>query len=118
MPYECGKGFLVKASCSYFEIELRILGAMCSIVRSPPALITLRTGTENLVRVEDKMDGAVYRSMLEENLLQSARDGVNGHLQKQDNGPMCTAKSTLEWFNTNGPVKAQTSIQFRIWGKI
>ena len=56
-------------------------------------------GTGKLVRIEGKMKGAKYREILDENLLQSARDlrlGLRFTFQ-QDNDPMHTAKTTPEW---------------------
>jgi hypothetical protein len=37
-------------------------------------------GTGRLVRMEGKMNRAKYREILDENLLQSAQTGANGHL--------------------------------------
>ena len=56
-------------------------------------------GAVRLVRIEGSMNGAKYRQILEDNLLQSAKDL---RLQrrftfKQDNDPKHTAKETLEW---------------------
>ena len=50
-------------------------------------------GTEKLVRVEGKMDGAKYRNILEQNLLRLGR----GFTFQQDNDPKHTAKAELEW---------------------
>ena len=56
-------------------------------------------GTERLVRIEAKMNGAKYRGILDENLLQSPQDlrlGPRFSFQ-QDNEPKHTAKTTQEW---------------------
>ena len=52
-----------------------------------------------LVRIEEKMNGAKYRQILDENLLQSAqilRPGQRFTFQ-QDNNPKHTAKTRQEW---------------------
>ena len=56
-------------------------------------------GTGRLVRIKKKMNGARYREILDENLLQSAQ-----YLRlwqrftfQQDNDPKLTAKTTQEW---------------------
>ena len=57
-------------------------------------------GTGKLVRIEEIMEGAKYREILEGNLFQSSRDlrlGLRFNFQ-QDNDPKHTAKATLEWF--------------------
>ena len=56
-------------------------------------------GTEALVRIEGKMDGAKYRKILEENLLPSARKMKLGwkFTFQNDNDPKHTAKATFEW---------------------
>ena len=56
-------------------------------------------GTGRLVRIEGTMNGVKYRQILEENLLQRAKDlrlwqRFTFH---QDNNPKHTAKATLEW---------------------
>jgi hypothetical protein len=55
------------------------------------------TGT--LVRIEGKMNGAKYREILDENLLQSAHELRLGRrfTYQQDNDPKNTAKTTQEW---------------------
>ena len=57
-------------------------------------------GTEKLVQVEGRMDGAHYRNILEQNLFQSACDLRLGRrfTFQQDNDLKHTAKATLEWF--------------------
>ena len=56
-------------------------------------------GTGRLVRIEGKMNGAKYREILDENLLQSAQDLRLGRrfTFQQDNDPMHTAKTMQEW---------------------
>ena len=56
-------------------------------------------GTGRLVRIEGKMNGAKYREILDENLLQSAQDLRLGQrfTFQQDNDPKHTAKTTQEW---------------------
>ncbi len=55
-------------------------------------------GTGKLVRVDGKMDGAKYRAILEENLLQSAKDLRLGwrFTFQHDNDPKHTARATIE----------------------
>ncbi|CAB1453064.1 unnamed protein product [Pleuronectes platessa] len=57
-------------------------------------------GTGKLVRIEGKADGAKYREILEENLMQSAKDLRLGRrfIFQQDNDPKHTARATKEWF--------------------
>ena len=50
-------------------------------------------GTGRLVRIEGKINGAKYREILDENLLQSAQDLTF----QQDNDPKHTTKTTQEW---------------------
>uniref|UniRef100_A0A803JAD7 Tc1-like transposase DDE domain-containing protein n=1 Tax=Xenopus tropicalis TaxID=8364 RepID=A0A803JAD7_XENTR len=59
-------------------------------------------GTGKLVRVDGKMDGAKYRAILEENLLESAKDLRLGRrfTFQQDNNPKHKARVTMEWFKT------------------
>uniref|UniRef100_A0A674PB52 Tc1-like transposase DDE domain-containing protein n=1 Tax=Takifugu rubripes TaxID=31033 RepID=A0A674PB52_TAKRU len=47
-------------------------------------------GTGKMVKIDGKMDGAKYRTILEENLLE--------FIFQQDNDPKHKAKSTMEWF--------------------
>uniref|UniRef100_A0AAR2IXQ6 Tc1-like transposase DDE domain-containing protein n=1 Tax=Pygocentrus nattereri TaxID=42514 RepID=A0AAR2IXQ6_PYGNA len=57
-------------------------------------------GTGKLVKVDGKMDGAKYRAILEENLLESAKDLRLGRrfTFQQDNDPKHKARATMEWF--------------------
>ena len=56
-------------------------------------------GTGRLVRIMEKMNGAKYREILDENLLQTAQDLRLGQrfTFQQDNDPKHTAKTTQEW---------------------
>lgn len=60
-------------------------------------------GTGRLVRIEGKMNAAMYRDILDENLLQSALDLRLGRrfIFQQDNDPKHTAKITKEWLRDN-----------------
>uniref|UniRef100_A0A9J8CT63 Uncharacterized protein n=1 Tax=Cyprinus carpio carpio TaxID=630221 RepID=A0A9J8CT63_CYPCA len=60
-------------------------------------------GTGRLVRIEGKMNAAMYRDILDENLLQSALDLRLGRrfIFQQDNDPKHTAKITKEWLWDN-----------------
>jgi hypothetical protein len=53
-----------------------------------------RTG--RLVKIEGKLNGAKYREILDENLLQSTQD-LRLFTFQQDNDPKHTAKKTQEW---------------------
>ncbi|KAL7826753.1 hypothetical protein AOLI_G00319620 [Acnodon oligacanthus] len=55
-------------------------------------------GTGKLVRVDGKMDGAKYRAILEENLLDLRL--VWRFAFQQDNDPKHKARTTMEWFKT------------------
>ncbi|MCJ8737403.1 hypothetical protein PDJAM_G00023560 [Pangasius djambal] len=59
-------------------------------------------GTGKLVRVDGKMDGAKYRAILDENLLESAKDLRLGRrfTFRQDNDPKPSARATMEWFRS------------------
>ncbi|MGH0115852.1 UNVERIFIED_CONTAM: hypothetical protein FKN15_054208 [Acipenser sinensis] len=56
-------------------------------------------GTGHFVKIEGRMDGAKYREILQENLLQSAKKLKLGRkfTFQQDNDPKHKAKATLEW---------------------
>uniref|UniRef100_A0A672NMX3 Tc1-like transposase DDE domain-containing protein n=1 Tax=Sinocyclocheilus grahami TaxID=75366 RepID=A0A672NMX3_SINGR len=56
-------------------------------------------GTGRLHRIEGQMDGAMFCTILDENLLPSARTLKMGHgwVFQQDNDPKHTAKATKEW---------------------
>ncbi|CDQ92007.1 unnamed protein product [Oncorhynchus mykiss] len=58
-------------------------------------------GTGKMVKIDGKMDGAKYRTILEENPMESAKDLRLGRrfVFQQDNDPKHKAKSTMEWFN-------------------
>ncbi|MPV02323.1 IS630 family transposase [Escherichia coli] len=60
-------------------------------------------GTGRLVRIEGKMNAAMYRDILDENMLQSALDLRLGRrfIFQQDNDPKHTAKITKEWLRDN-----------------
>ncbi|CAJ0967759.1 unnamed protein product [Ranitomeya imitator] len=64
-------------------------------IRDPPQI-----GTGKMVKIDGKMDGAKYRTILEENLLVSAKDlGLERRFVfQQDNDPKHKSKSTMEWF--------------------
>uniref|UniRef100_A0A8K9UMA1 Tc1-like transposase DDE domain-containing protein n=1 Tax=Oncorhynchus mykiss TaxID=8022 RepID=A0A8K9UMA1_ONCMY len=57
-------------------------------------------GTGKMVKIDGKMDGAKYRTILEENLMESAKDLRlrRRFVFQQDNDPKHKAKSTMEWF--------------------
>uniref|UniRef100_A0A6I8RG85 Uncharacterized protein n=1 Tax=Xenopus tropicalis TaxID=8364 RepID=A0A6I8RG85_XENTR len=56
-------------------------------------------GTGQLIRINGKMDGAMYREILNDNLLPSARKLKMGRgwVFQHDNAPKHTAKATKEW---------------------
>uniref|UniRef100_A0AAQ4QMX9 Transposase Tc1-like domain-containing protein n=1 Tax=Gasterosteus aculeatus aculeatus TaxID=481459 RepID=A0AAQ4QMX9_GASAC len=59
--------------------------------------------TGRLVRIEGKMNAAMYRDILDENMLRSALDLRLGRrfIFQQDNDPKHTAKITKEWLRHN-----------------
>ena len=95
------------------NIELFGLNAKCQVWRKPGTIPTVKhaggsimlwggfsvAGTGRLVRIEGKINGAKYREILNQNLLQSAQDLRLGQrfTFQQDNDPKHTAKTTHEW---------------------
>ena len=95
------------------KIELFGLIAKHHIWRKPGTIPTVKhgggsillrgcfsvTGTRRLVRIEGKMNGAKYREILDENLLQRAQDLRLGRrfTFQQVKNPKHTAKTTQEW---------------------
>ena len=95
------------------KIELFGLNAKCHIWRKSVTIPVVKhgggsimlwrcfsaAGTGKLVRIEGKMNGAKYREILDENLLQSAQDLRLGRrfTFQQDNDPKHRAKTTQEW---------------------
>ncbi|KAK3532248.1 hypothetical protein QTP86_009726 [Hemibagrus guttatus] len=58
-----------------------------------------RTGPGRLIRVKERMNGAMYREILSKNLLPSARalKMKRGWVFQHDNDPKHTARATKEW---------------------
>ena len=99
------------------KIELFGLNAKRHVWRKPGTIPTVKhgggsimlwgcfsaAGTGKLVRIEGKMNAAMYRDILDENLLQSALDLRQGRrfIFQQDNDPKHTAKITKEWLHNN-----------------
>ena len=96
-----------------FKIELFGLNAKRHVWRKPGTIPTVKhgsgsimlwgcfsvAGTGRLVRIEGKMNGAMYIEILDENLLKSAQDLRLGQkfTFQQDNDLKHTAKTMLEW---------------------
>jgi hypothetical protein len=97
------------------KIELFVLNAKRHICKKPDTIPNVKHGggsimllgwfsvvrTGRLVRIKGKMNGAKYRVILDENLLQSAQDLRlwRRFTFQLDNGPMHTAKTTQEMLN-------------------
>ena len=94
------------------KIEPFGLNAKRHILRKPGTIPTVKhggcsiipwgcfsaAGTGRLVRFEGKMNGAKYREVLDENLLQRAQDvRLWARFFQQDHYPKHTAKTTQEW---------------------
>ncbi|KAK3543794.1 hypothetical protein QTP70_027263 [Hemibagrus guttatus] len=60
-----------------------------------------RTGPGRLIRVKERMNGAMYREILSKNLLPSARalKMKRGWVFQHDNDPKHTARATKEWLH-------------------
>ncbi|KAM7388883.1 hypothetical protein PAMP_022892 [Pampus punctatissimus] len=58
-------------------------------------------GTGKMVKIDGKMDGAKYRTILEENLMESARalKMKRGWVFQHDNNPRHTAWVIKEWLH-------------------
>ncbi len=72
-------------------------------------------GTGRLVRIEGKMNAAMYRNILNENLLHRALDLRLGRrfIFQQDNDPKHTAKITKKWLQDNS-VNVKWDLYFRL----
>ena len=95
------------------KIELFGLNAKRHILRKPGTIPTVKhcggsimlsrcfsaAGTGRLVRIQGKMNGAMCKEILDENLLLSVQDLRLGQKLtfQQDNDPKHTAKTTQEW---------------------
>uniref|UniRef100_A0AAR2JP33 Transposase Tc1-like domain-containing protein n=4 Tax=Pygocentrus nattereri TaxID=42514 RepID=A0AAR2JP33_PYGNA len=89
-------------------------------------------GTGRLVRIEGKMNAAMYRDILDKNLLQSALDLRLGRrfIFQQDNDPKHTAKISKQWLQDHSvnvlewPVEWPprspdlTPLDFYLWGHV
>uniref|UniRef100_A0A8C7D817 Tc1-like transposase DDE domain-containing protein n=1 Tax=Oncorhynchus kisutch TaxID=8019 RepID=A0A8C7D817_ONCKI len=60
-------------------------------------------GPGRLIRVKERMNGAMYHEILSENLLPSARalKMKRGWVCQHDNDPKLTARATKEWLRNN-----------------
>ena len=92
------------------KLELFGLNAKCHVWRKPGTIPTVKhgggsimlwgcfsvAGTGRLVRIEENINGAKCREILDENLLQSTQDLRlgRGFTFQQDNDPKHTAKTT------------------------
>ncbi|KAG2459283.1 TC1A transposase, partial [Polypterus senegalus] len=99
------------------KIELFGVNARCHIWGKPGTIPTVKhgggsimlwrcfsaAGTRRLVRIKGKMTAAMYRDILDENLLQSALDLRLGRhfIFQQDNDHKHTAKISKEWLQDN-----------------
>jgi hypothetical protein len=54
-------------------------------------------GTESHVRIKETRNGAKYREILDENLLQRAQDLRRGRRFQENNDSKHTAKTSQEW---------------------
>ena len=74
-----------------------------------------RTGS--LVRIEGKMIEAMYRELLDENLLQRAQDLRLGRrfTFQQYNAPKHTAKRTKGWIRYKSPSVLEWPSQSHLW---
>ena len=95
------------------ETKIELLNAKCPVWRKPGTIPMVKhgggsimlwgcfsaAGTGRLDRIEGKMNGAKYREILDENLLQSTHDLILGRrfTYQHDNNPKHTAKTTQEW---------------------
>jgi hypothetical protein len=80
------------------EIELRCI-LFPLIILEMFLQVDWSSGTGRIVRIEEKMNRAKYREILDENLLQSTQNLRLGQrfTFQQNNDPKHTAKSTQEW---------------------
>uniref|UniRef100_A0A8C4T2C2 Uncharacterized protein n=1 Tax=Erpetoichthys calabaricus TaxID=27687 RepID=A0A8C4T2C2_ERPCA len=99
------------------KIELFGVNARRHIWRKPGTIPTVKhgggsimlwgcfsvAGTGRLVRIKGKMTAAMYRDILDENLLQRTLDLRLGRrfIFQQDNEPKHTAKISKEWLQDN-----------------
>ncbi|KAG2469087.1 TCB1 transposase, partial [Polypterus senegalus] len=99
------------------KIELFGVNARCHVWRKPGNIPTVKhgggsimlwgcfseAGTGRLVKIKGKMTAAMYRDILDENLLQSSLDLRLGRqfIFQQDNDPKHTAKISKEWLQDN-----------------
>ncbi|KAK6306705.1 hypothetical protein J4Q44_G00236300 [Coregonus suidteri] len=69
------------------------------VARGGPGLDSTHHGTGRLHRIEGRMDGAMYREILANNLLPSVRalKMGRGWVFQHDNDPKHTARATKQW---------------------